>query len=280
MRILHIKYTIGEKHMKDILERLKTDKDYRFDFIIAVWSGIIIIAVVIALICGIMFVSGKVNKEPEPAATNAPTEEPSKEPSPTPFEEEEEDGETDAADEEEDITEGEEADNDINGSNDTVYATTTVNVRADATTDSASLGKITAGTSVERTESMANGWSKVIFKGQTAYIKSEFLSSSPVSAATKAPLTTKAPATNTKPSANKAPAVSAKKTAKPKATKAPVTEEDDEDNDDKDKDSSDNNSANPTDTPVKTEPTSVPPVSDNFTGTESVNTQENTMQTQ
>lgn len=50
-----------------------------------------------------------------------------------------------------------------------------VNIRASASTDAESLGKTTAGEVYTRYEEMDNGWSKIDYNGQEAYIKSEFL---------------------------------------------------------------------------------------------------------
>ncbi len=50
-----------------------------------------------------------------------------------------------------------------------------VNIRASASTEAESLGKTKAGDVYTRYEKMDNGWSKIDFNGQEAYIKSEFL---------------------------------------------------------------------------------------------------------
>lgn len=52
-----------------------------------------------------------------------------------------------------------------------------VNIRASASTDAESLGKTKAGDVYTRYEEMENGWSKIDYNGQEAYIKSEFLES-------------------------------------------------------------------------------------------------------
>jgi len=57
-----------------------------------------------------------------------------------------------------------------------VYSTTVVNVRSKPTTeDSTVLGKLTAGQGITRTGVGSNGWDEVNYKGETAYIKAEFL---------------------------------------------------------------------------------------------------------
>ena len=59
--------------------------------------------------------------------------------------------------------------------NETVYANDSVNVRASYSTSSTLLGSLEKGDSVTRTGKGDNGWSKVSYNGQTAYIKSSFL---------------------------------------------------------------------------------------------------------
>lgn len=57
----------------------------------------------------------------------------------------------------------------------TVRATDNVNIRASASTEADQLGKATAGQEFTRYEVMDNGWSKIDYNGQEAYIKSEYL---------------------------------------------------------------------------------------------------------
>lgn len=59
--------------------------------------------------------------------------------------------------------------------NQTVYATTEVNVRASYSTSSNKIGSLPKGQSVTRTGIGNNGWSKVTFNGQTGYINSSYL---------------------------------------------------------------------------------------------------------
>ena len=57
-----------------------------------------------------------------------------------------------------------------------VYSTTVVNVRTKPSTEGSEvLGKLTAGQGITRTGIGSNGWDEVNYKGETAYIKSEFL---------------------------------------------------------------------------------------------------------
>ncbi|MGN1384152.1 MAG: cadherin-like beta sandwich domain-containing protein [Clostridia bacterium] len=59
--------------------------------------------------------------------------------------------------------------------NETVYATTEVNVRKGWSTSSGILGSLEKGKSVTRIGKGDNGWSKVTFNGSTGYIYSEYL---------------------------------------------------------------------------------------------------------
>ena len=119
----------------------------------------------------------------------------------------------------------------------TVYATTTVNVRAEANTTAQSIGKLSAGQSVSRLLVMKDGWSKILYNNKDAYIKSEFLTTDkPVTTApqkSSAPLTpTKSPTTkptkkpsskSTKaPSATLDPEVDSIETTTPQATQTPI----------------------------------------------------------
>ena len=58
---------------------------------------------------------------------------------------------------------------------DTVWATTTVNIRSGAGTSYSWVGMLYAGDSIERTGKTDNGWSRVNYNGQTAYINSDYL---------------------------------------------------------------------------------------------------------
>ncbi len=59
--------------------------------------------------------------------------------------------------------------------NQIVKATSTVNVRSSDSEMADKIGRIEIGTELTRTEERINGWSKVIFEGREAYIKSDYL---------------------------------------------------------------------------------------------------------
>lgn len=67
------------------------------------------------------------------------------------------------------------ASGELPGSNGKVTAKTTVNVRKSASETGEKLGKVYQGDQLELIMNQADGWSKVKYNGQTAYIKSEFL---------------------------------------------------------------------------------------------------------
>lgn len=59
--------------------------------------------------------------------------------------------------------------------NETVYSTGSINVRASYSTSSSVVGSLSEGQSVTRTGIGSNGWSRVRYNGQTAYISSSLL---------------------------------------------------------------------------------------------------------
>lgn len=81
--------------------------------------------------------------------------------------------------------------------NETVVATTKVNVRASDSENADRIGQVESGTSMTRYETRENGWSKIDYNGQEGYIKSEFL---------QVQGTNEAPAENTQPEQTEEPA--------------------------------------------------------------------------
>lgn len=75
----------------------------------------------------------------------------------------------------EEPTEEETTESSEEGTEETVYAKETVNIRAKADQDSEKLGQIILGESMTRTEVFDNGWSKIIYEGQEAYVMSQYL---------------------------------------------------------------------------------------------------------
>lgn len=71
-----------------------------------------------------------------------------------------------------------------------VKATTTVNVRSSDSENADKIGRLESGKTVKRIENKINGWSKIIFDGKEAYVKSDYLgliSSTPVEQPADAP---------------------------------------------------------------------------------------------
>ena len=77
----------------------------------------------------------------------------------------------------------------------TVYAKGNVNVRSGPGTDYTKLGKLSKDDSVKRTGIGDNGWSRVEYNGKTAYISSEYLSTTKPSTTENKPVETDPPAT-------------------------------------------------------------------------------------
>jgi uncharacterized protein YgiM (DUF1202 family) len=59
--------------------------------------------------------------------------------------------------------------------NETVYTTTKCNIRSSYSTSSSKIATVNAGTSLTRTGTASNGWSRVNYNGQTAYVYSQYL---------------------------------------------------------------------------------------------------------
>lgn len=88
--------------------------------------------------------------------------------------------------------------------NETVYATTEVNVRKSYSTSSAIVGSLDEGESVKRTGVGDNGWSKITYDGETAYVYSDYLTKTkPVIEEPEKEESKKEETTNTKPEENK-----------------------------------------------------------------------------
>lgn len=60
--------------------------------------------------------------------------------------------------------------------NETVYATGTVNIRTGPSISFTRIGSLPKGQAIQRIAVGDNGWSKVVYKGETAYISSAYLS--------------------------------------------------------------------------------------------------------
>lgn len=86
--------------------------------------------------------------------------------------------------------------------NETVYATTSVNVRSSYSADSDKVGSLSSGASATRTGVGDNGWSRIVYGDSVAYVSSDYLTTTKPSTNTGSTQTSK-PSTNTsKPSTN------------------------------------------------------------------------------
>jgi len=67
------------------------------------------------------------------------------------------------------------SDTSITEANETVWATTAVNIRSGSSTSSSVVGGLSKNASITRTGVCSNGWSRVSYNGKTAYIHSDYL---------------------------------------------------------------------------------------------------------
>lgn len=97
----------------------------------------------------------------------------------------------------------------INDADKTVYATTTVHVRDNYSTDANSLGLLNTGDGVHETGESSNGWARVDYNGQTGYVYETYLTTDAPQPETQAPETqapeTQAPEPQPQPETQPAP---------------------------------------------------------------------------
>lgn len=75
--------------------------------------------------------------------------------------------------------------------NETVYATTSVNVRASYSADSDKVGSLSSGASATRTGVGDNGWSRIVYGDSVAYVSSDYLTTTKPSTNTGSTQTSK-----------------------------------------------------------------------------------------
>ena len=107
----------------------------------------------------------------------------------------------------------------IKAVNESVWATTNVNVRADSSTDAKKVGTLKKGKKITRTGVLSNGWSRVKFNDKDCYIASSYLTLKDPAANKE----TKATKTETKATETKATKTETKAT-ETKATESKATE--------------------------------------------------------
>ncbi len=190
-------------------EKMKSDKKFRFEFIIGIWSGVVALALVVAL-CVIVKIfvidndaidSGEdVVMENPGAVTEQAIRATETEP---PYDN------AIVSGNEEDF--GFEDDNEDLKSATTAYATTVVNLRSEPALTASVIAKLNSGDEVKILE-YGEEWTKVEFEGKEGYISTAYLS---VTKPSEQPVYT------ARPSATKAPKNTPRPTKKPKATKKP-----------------------------------------------------------
>lgn len=212
---------MSEENKQKFTEKLKTDKKFRFEFIVGVWSGLIACVLLVALVfvAKIYIFSDKSIESDEIAdETPAVVTEQAVEPEKTdpPYNKaiisgNEEDFEDDEDDEE---TEGLK-------SAKTAYATTVVNLRSEPSLTASVITKVAAGDEVDILE-YGKEWTKVSYDGKDGYISTIYLSTKkPVSEPAATPkITTTTPKPTVAPRATKTP--KPRKTKKPVKTHRPV----------------------------------------------------------
>lgn len=75
--------------------------------------------------------------------------------------------------------------------NETVYATTSVNVRSSYSADSDKVGNLSSGASATRTGVGDNGWSRIVYGDSVAYVSSDYLTTTKPSTNTGSTQTSK-----------------------------------------------------------------------------------------
>ncbi|MEG0681757.1 MAG: SH3 domain-containing protein [Eubacterium sp.] len=115
--------------------------------------------------------------------------------------------------------------------NEQVWATDTVNVRDNYSTDGNVLAQLKAGDEVNRTGICDNGWSRVTYNGETAYVYERYLTTTkpapgvtptPTPKATPAPTPAPTPTPKATPAPTPTPEATPAPTPTPEATPAPT----------------------------------------------------------
>lgn len=213
---------MSEGNQQKFIEKLKNDKKFRFEFIIGIWSGIISLVLIVALIYIIpLFIlndnsidSDTIADNETPAvATEQAVEATETEP---PYTSAIVNGNEEDFDDEDD-----EEDKQLKNA-ETAYATTVVNLRNEPALTASVIGKLKAGDEVTILE-YDKEWTKVKYNGTEGYVSTIYLSTEKP---TPKPEVTSAPVKTTpKPTATAKPTKTPKKTEKPKKTKTPVRTE-------------------------------------------------------
>ena len=164
----------GENKQK-FTEKLKTDKKFRFEFIVGIWSGIIACVLLVALVfvAKIYIFSDKsIDSDEIVDETPAVVTEQAVEPEKTnpPYKSAIINGNEEDFDDDKNDEEMEEL-----KSAKTAYATTVVNLRSEASLTASVITKLDAGDEVDILE-YGKEWTKVSFNGKEGYVSTIYLS--------------------------------------------------------------------------------------------------------
>lgn len=199
------------------LDKLKRDKKFRFEFIIGIWSGIISVILVVALVfITKIFVFDKNTIDSDEMADNTPAV--TTEQAVTATETEPPYTSAIVNGNEEDFEDEEDTEDAELKNADKAYATTIVNLRSEPALTASVIGKLQTGDEVQILE-YGKEWTKVSYNGTEGYVSTIYLSTRKPAeepTATTAPKTTPEP--TAKPKKTKKPSA----TKKPKPTKKPV----------------------------------------------------------
>lgn len=214
---------MSEDNKQNFIEKLKKDKKFRFELIIGIWSGVISIILVVAVVfVAQAYIKGNNTvpevEESEVAADHSPVivsdpavgAEETKPPYKSAI----------VNHNEEDFLNGEdEVDGDLKSAK-TAYATTVINLRKEPALTADVIAKLQVGDEVTILD-FDKEWTKVNFDGSEGYVSTIYLSTRKPSEEPEVsePIRTSAP--TVRPTSTPKPVKTAKPTKKPKKTKTP-----------------------------------------------------------
>lgn len=212
---------MSEENQEKFSQKLKNDKKFRFEFIIGIWSGVISLMLVVALVFVTKYFilndnsiesDDVVEETPVTTTAQAVTVRETEPPydnaiingNEEDFDDEEEEGD--------ELKAGEKA-----------YATTVVNVRSNPSLTASVLGKLQKGQEVTVVE-YDKEWTKISYNTSEGYVSSIYLSATKPEkepTVSSAPKTTPKPTKTPKPEKTKKPVKTKKPPKTPKPTQAP-----------------------------------------------------------
>lgn len=225
---------MSEDNKQNFIEKLKKDKKFRFELIIGIWSGVISVILVVAVVfVAQAYIKGSNTvpevEESQEAADHSPVivsdpavgAEETKPPYKSAI----------INHNEEDFLDGEdEVDGDLKSAK-TAYATTVINLRKEPALTADVIAKLQVGDEVTILD-FDKEWTKVNFDGSEGYVSTIYLSTRKpseqpeVSEPVRTSAPTARPTSTPKPVKTAKPTKKPKKTKTPKKTKAPTKEPD------------------------------------------------------